>query len=28
MIMKQVVLNIPDNKCPFFMELLKMAGLL
>jgi hypothetical protein len=23
MIMKQVVLNIPDNKYPFFMELLK-----
>ena len=25
-IMKQVVLNIPDNKYPFFMELVKSLG--
>jgi len=24
--MKQVVLNIPDNKYPFFMELVKSLG--
>jgi len=24
--MKQVVLNVPDNKYPFFMELLKSLG--
>ena len=26
MIMKQVVLNVPDNKYPFFMELVKSLG--
>jgi len=26
--MKQVTLNIPDNKFPFFMELIKNLGLL
>ena len=25
-IMKQVVLNVPDNKYPFFMELVKSLG--
>ena len=25
-IMKQVVLNVPDNKYPFFMELIKSLG--
>jgi hypothetical protein len=24
--MKQVVLNVPDNKYPFFMELIKSLG--
>jgi hypothetical protein len=26
MIMKQVILNVPDNKYPFFMELVKSLG--